>query len=137
LTMEWWRVGCVLALPWLAGTLWVRALWRGAAPAGIGPLALGYGGLLGLLAATLLLRAQAALGLPLDFIGPTVVLALLALAGGWRTWRWISPPLSAICLQSCKGGWEVRWRQILFVLLLVWLGWRLAVLAQEIWWRPL
>ena len=62
--MEWWRVGLALGLPWLAGTLWLRALWRDA-PAGIWPMVLGYGGVLGLLAVTLLLRVQAAVGLPL------------------------------------------------------------------------
>ncbi|MEH6875616.1 MAG: hypothetical protein V7849_14625 [Candidatus Competibacter sp.] len=133
--MEWWRVGLALGLPWLAGTLWLRALWRDA-PAGIWPMALGYGGVVGLLMVTLLLRAQAAVGLPLNFAGPITVLTLLVLAGGWLAWRrlWRDPDASSNGIH-----WRGRelWRLALFVVLLLWLGWRLVNLAQEIWWQPL
>lgn len=141
--MEWWRVGWALAIPWFAGALWVRVLWRDA-PAAVWPLALGYGGLLGLLAATLLLRVQAALGLPLDWAGPTIALALLALVGGWLVWRRTlrgGEVLPNRCLKAQdqerapKAG--VKWRQALFVLLLAWLGVRFINLALEVWWRPL
>jgi hypothetical protein len=165
--MEWWRVGLALGTPWLAGALWLRVLWRDTPTAGVWPLVLGYGGLLGLLTVTLLLRAQAALGLPLNFIGPTVVLALLAVSGGWRLWRRTSPPIpraisprfepprrcapplfvqggeaiSDPLLRVHDGkaapGVGVRWQQILFVLLLAWLGVRLVSLTLEVWWRPL
>lgn len=133
--MEWWRVGLALGLPWLAGVLWLRALWRDA-PAGIWPMVLGYGGVLGLLAVTLLLRVQAAVGLPLNFAGPITVLTLLALAGGWlarrRLWRDSDASSNGV-------HWRGRelWRPALFVVLLLWLGWRLADLAREIWWQPL
>ena len=60
--MEWWRVGLALGLPWLAGTLWLRALWRDA-PAGI-YYGAGVWRVVGLLMVTLLLRVQAAVGLP-------------------------------------------------------------------------
>lgn len=166
MVMEWWWVGLALGLPWLAGTLWVRAAWCDA-PAGVWPLSLGYGGLLGLLATTLLLRVQAALGLPLRLGGPLLVLALLAVAGGWLAWRRTSPHRWKLNLRSWIGlcfpslGNEgrgrapewferaeqqhnaatlkagVKWSQLLFILLLVWLGWRFALLAQEVWWRPL
>ncbi len=134
--MEEWRIGLALGLPWLAGALWLRALWRDA-PAGIWPLVLGYGGVLGLLAATVLLRVQAAVGLPLSFAGPILMMALLALSGGGLAWRRIAP--SNPFFVHGGGGLKtrVRWSQVLFVLLLFWLGWRLASLAQEIWWRPL
>ena len=79
--VEGLRVGLALIIPWLAGTLWVRALWR-EAPAGVWPLALGYGYFLGLLTAIMLLRAQAAAGWSLDWTGPTLALAFLGLAGG-------------------------------------------------------
>ena len=68
--MEEWRVGLALGIPWLAGTLWVRALWR-EAPTGVWSLALGYGYFLGLLADVLLLSVQAAVGWLLEFAGPT------------------------------------------------------------------
>ncbi|HOW76728.1 MAG TPA: hypothetical protein P5102_05970 [Candidatus Competibacteraceae bacterium] len=131
--MEGWRVALALGVPWLTGTLGVRALWRNA-PVGGWPLALGYGYFLGLLAAILLLRAQVAAGGPLDWTGPTLALAVLGLAGGalarrrgglsvscWNPWR------------AMPGGIE----RGLFILLLAWLGWRLFLLAQEVWLRPL
>ena len=134
--MEWWRVGWALAIPWLAGALWVRVLWRDA-PAGVWPLALGYGGLLGLLAATLLLRAQAALDLPPDVVAPTIVLALLAVLGGWLAWRRTSPPIPIAMNRARTPRMEPRWPQFLFILLLAWLGVRWVGLALEVWWRPL
>ncbi|MDG4555194.1 MAG: hypothetical protein P9E24_13265 [Candidatus Competibacter sp.] len=124
-----------LGLPWLAGVLWLRALWRDA-PAGIWPLALGYGGVMGLLAVTLLLRVQAAVGLPLNFAGPIAVLTLLALSGGWLAWRRPRRDPDASSNGIHWRGQEV-WRRALFVVLLLWLGWRLADLAREIWWQPL
>ncbi|QQS54580.1 MAG: hypothetical protein IPM89_01570 [Candidatus Competibacteraceae bacterium] len=134
--MEWWRVGLALGLPWLVGVLWLRALWRDA-PAGIWPMVLGYGGVMGLLAVTLLLRVQAAVGLPLNFAGPITVLALLALPGGWLAWRRVSFSNRRPMCEDRAPGAGAWWPRILFILLLCWLGWRLAGLAQEIWWRPL
>jgi hypothetical protein len=142
MAMGWWGVALALGLPWLAGTLWVRGGWHDA-PGGVWPLALGYGYLLGMLVVTLLLRLQTAAGWPLNFAGPAVVLALLALAGGGWFWRRNSRPLSMVNLRSWIGSdfpslrVGVRWQQLLFVLLLIWLGWRFALLAQEVWWRPL
>ena len=134
--MEWWGVGLALGVPWLAGALWLRALW-GEAPAGIWPLALGYGYLLGLLVATVLLRTQAMFGLPVGFWGPFAVMALLALAGGWLSWRRTAPP--GPLSMNGEGGAKTKlgWSRLLWALLLIWLGLRLAGLALEVWWRPL
>lgn len=133
--MAWGLVGLALGLPWLMGALWVRGGWRGAA-AGVWPLALGYGYVLGLLVLTLLLRAQAAMGFPLNLIGPMLMLALAALAGGWWVWRRTRYAGGG---EPAASGWREQpvWQRVLFALLLAWLGWRLAGLAQEIWWRPL
>ena len=131
--MEGWRAGLALIIPWLAGTLGVRTLWRNA-PVGGWPLALGYGYFLGLLAAILLLRAQVAAGGPLDWTGPTLALAVLGLAGGVLARR--RGGLSVSCWNpwwAMPGGIE----RGLFILLLAWLGWRLFLLAQEVWLRPL
>ena len=125
--------GLALGIPWLAGTLWVRALWQDSA-AGRGPLALGYGYFLGLLVAVLLLRAQVAVGGPLDWVGPTLLCGLIGVAGGmllWRRTRWAWPTWVS---NSPQPNWL---QQGLFGLLLAGLGWRLAVLAQEIVLRPL
>jgi len=130
------RVGLALVVPWLAGALCIRAAWRGVAPAGIWPVALGYGYVLGLLVVTLLLRLQAALGLRLDFTAPLLVMAVLALAGAWQLGRQGSgaAPWASIITtwrRQSAGQW------LLFALLLAWLGWRFALLAQEISLRPL
>ena len=130
--VEWWSVAMALILPWLTGALWVRALWRDPS-AGVWPLALGYGGLLGWLAVTLLLRAQAALGLPLNAVGPVVVMALLAVLGAWRVWR--RTARIPVVVSSHWTG--TGWRPLLFGLLLAWLGVRFVYLALEIGWRPL
>ena len=136
MTMEGWRVGLALGLPWLVGALWLRVLWRDAT-AGGWPLALGYGYILGLLATTLLVRAQAAFGLPLNFVGPAMMLAALALAGGGFMWlrTAVSNPHPMHKPEDADAG--ERWRQILFALLLIGLGVRLIGLALEVWWRPL
>ncbi len=133
--MEELQVGLALGIPWLAGTLCVRALWRNT-PVGSWPLALGYGYFLGLLAAILLLRIQAVLDWPLDWIVPTLTLAILGLAGGGLAWQrggFMFPSLD-------KEGWRVApgwFERGLFILLLAWLSWRLFLLAQEVWLRPL
>lgn len=133
--MEWWRVGLALGLPWLAGALWLRGSWRKAAD-GVWPLALGYGYVLSLLAVTLLLRLQAAFGLPLDFTGPMMVLMLLAVSGGWLAWRQARRNAGSGPVGPDGRGRPV-WQHVLFVLLLLWLGLRLTNLLLEIWWRPL
>ncbi|MCP5195252.1 MAG: hypothetical protein H6974_00390 [Gammaproteobacteria bacterium] len=133
--MEAFQVGLALLIPWLAGTLWVRAWWRDAPP-GVWPLAMGYGYLLGSLTAILLLRAQAAVGLPMDLGGPLLILGLLALAGGGLAWRRI-PSLPSNCILSGEKERYGVWRTGLCILLLLWLGWRFYLLAQEVWLRPL
>jgi len=138
--LEWGRVGLSLVLPWLAGALWVRLLWR-TAPAGVWPLALGYGGLLGLLSATGLLRLQVALGFTPGWLGPTAILIGLATIAGWRLWR--CAPVAVPVMPS--GGYTQPqpqeptplWAHILFYLLLIWLGVRGLHLLLEVWWRPL
>lgn len=135
--MGWWGVGLAIGLPWLAGAVWVSgSRCRDTIPGGAA-LALGYGYVLGLLTVTLLLRIQAALGWRLDVTAPLIIMALLALAGGGRLWRRLTlhPPLPGP--PAPRGRETSHWQWLLFVLLLGWLGWRFATLAQEIWLRPL
>ncbi|MBE2294630.1 MAG: hypothetical protein IAF00_06745 [Phycisphaerales bacterium] len=142
MAMEWWRVGIALGLPWLTGTLWLRVLWRDT-PTGFWPMALGYGGILGWLAVTVLLRVQAALDVPPDFNIPILIMTVLLLPAGWLWWRRRSP--RAVHAHSpyvseigkMGGCTQTLWTRVLFVALLLWLGWRLIDLAQEIWWQPL
>lgn len=133
--MRWGLVGLALGLPWLAGVLWVRAAWREASP-GAWPLAVGYGYVLGVLAVTLLLRLQAALGISPNVTGPLLALALLALAGGWLTWRQLG---RSVDFEPAASDWREQplWQRLLFAVLLAWLGWRLLGLTLEVWWRPL
>ncbi|MBL8250492.1 MAG: hypothetical protein JNK31_02360 [Candidatus Competibacter sp.] len=137
--MAWGWVVLALALPGLAGALWVRAAWR-TDPPGVWPLALGYGYVLGMLALSLLLRLQGALGFAPGATGPLLALTLLALAGGGLIWRRArAADWAPITSRSLGGEWSQQpvWQKILFVALLAWLGWRLAGLAHEVWWRPL
>ncbi len=84
----------------------------------------------------MLLRAQAAVGWPLDWVGPLIVLGLLALAGGGLAWRRVGFGFPSLD----KEGWRVApgwFERGLFILLLAWLSWRFFLLAQEVWLRPL
>lgn len=122
-----------LLLPGWCGSLWLRAGWgRGTLP-GFWPMALGYGYVLGMLAATLLLRLMDALAIPLNFAIPAL---LMAAAAGWSAWWvWKTPGQAG----TCPGGGEAppRWQRWLWVALLAWLAARLAVLALETVWLPL
>jgi hypothetical protein len=69
-----------LALPWVAGTLWVRALWR-AESADRTLLSLGYGYLVGAFAMTLLLRLASLTGLRWNLAWISAALLVLACAG--------------------------------------------------------
>jgi hypothetical protein len=131
--MDGWSVGLALGLPWLAGALWLRLLWREPAP-GVWPLALGYGYLLAMLGATLSLRLLDALGLPLSVSGPLLLFALLALMGALQLRRRMVDRT-----RNAAGAPEEvpAWQRILFVLLLLWIGLRLVGLALEVWWQPL
>lgn len=131
--MGWLGVGLALGVPWLAGALWLRLLWREPQP-GIWSLALGYGYLIALFGVALSLRTSAALGFPLLPWVPMLLCALLALAGmdRFRRRRHPVPPQ--------KGPARPRgslWRQLLVLLLLLWIGLRLLGLALEVWWQPL
>ncbi|MDQ2962231.1 MAG: hypothetical protein M3R31_03585 [Pseudomonadota bacterium] len=75
-------VGATLsvALPWVAGTLWVRALWR-ADSGQRGLLSVGYGYLVGAFTVTLLLRLFAAAGQRWNLAWIAGALIVLACAG--------------------------------------------------------
>lgn len=138
---EWGLTGWSLLLPWLTGALWLRLWWPAGTPGGW-PLVLGYGGLIGWLLAAGLLRMQAALGWPLDWLGPSSGLAGLAALAAWRLWR-----LNRRVMPSLPNLDEARliprepasplWSKLLLALLLLWLGLRGLNLALEVWWRPL
>lgn len=131
--MGWFGVALALGLPWLAGALWLRLLWREPV-AGVWPLALGYGYLLSLLGVTLLLRGFGMAGLPFALFATLLLFALLAAMAVQR----LRQPVR-IGTGDNPGVFRRLpvWQQILFALLLLWLGARLLGLALEVWWEPL
>lgn len=141
---EWSLTGLALLLPWLTGALGLR-LWQPTGAPGGWPLVLGYGGLIGWLLTAGLLRAQAALGLPLDWLGPMSVLAGLALLAAWRLWRRNAAMMPAS--PDRDAGQHIPplpqepapplWSKVLFYVLCLWLGLRGLHLVLEVWWRPL
>lgn len=133
--MDWWLVGLTLGLPWVAGSVWVRASWRGSLTRDW-PLAIGYGYVLGLLIVTLLLRLQHLVGLKPDILGPMLMIGALTLLGCWLLWHQTK---ANSCFEINKNELclKPQWQRWIFIALLAWLSWRLMSLALEIWWRPL
>ncbi|MGB4946295.1 MAG: hypothetical protein WBQ05_03710 [Candidatus Competibacter denitrificans] len=134
--MGWWLVGLALGLPWAVGALWIRGAWRDAPPAGLWPLALGYGYILGLMTVTFFLRLQAVAGFAPDFSDPLVELIVLGAVGSW--WLWYRGGVAGhFAFFGKRWSQQPLWQRIVFALLLSWLLWRVMGLALEIWWRPL
>ena len=125
--------GLALLAPMLCGALWLRAGWgRGALP-GFWAMALGYGYVLGVLAATVLLRLMNALAIPLNFTIPALLMAGAAAGSAWWTWRTARdhPAMGSV------GAETPPWQRWLWVALLAWLAVRLITLALEAIWLPL
>ena len=121
-----------LLLPGLCGALWLRAGWGHRAPPGFWPMALGYGYLIGMMAATLLLRLMDAVTLSLNFAIPALFLAGTAAGSAW--WIWKTADRTAT--PNPGGEDQPSWPRWLWAGLLVWLAARLAVLALETVWLP-
>ncbi len=125
--------GLALLLPWCCGTLWLYAGFLPQTSAGFRPMALGYGYLVGMLAATAVLRLMDGLAIPLNFAGSAMLLVVITGGiGGWR-WRYGPWPRAA----AATGQPDPFWQRALWVLLLVWLGVRLTNLLLEVIWLPL
>lgn len=75
-------VALSIAIPWIAGTLAVAALWRGR-PERSGAMAVGYGGLLGFLATVLVMRAASIVGWRWSFASIAGALIVLACVAGY------------------------------------------------------
>ncbi|MDS4019756.1 MAG: hypothetical protein RKR03_04490 [Candidatus Competibacter sp.] len=125
-----------LLLPWLCGALWIRGCWRDSAVAGFWPMALGYGYVLGILAATLLLRVMDAVGIRLNFVCPATLMVVAAVVAAVGAWRGRTMPGREL-VGGGNGEGPPGWQRLLWVLLVVWLAARLAVLALEVFWLPL
>ena len=126
--------GLALLVPLLCGAPWLRAGWGRGAPSGFWAMALGYGYVLGVLAATVLLRLLDALTLPLNFAIPALLMAGTAMGSAWWAWR---------TARDSTGTGRIDdealppWQRWLWIALLAWLTVRMITLALEVIWLPL
>lgn len=122
-----------VALPWAAGTAWLRFPIRGE------PLrwdaAIGYGHFIGILALTLLMRAFSLAGVKWDFWALAAAVAVFGLVpvALCRDRR------AALAAPDWRDGWAglARWKAIVGALLLAAVAARFGGLLAELLWRPL
>src|SRR5439155_4201074 len=72
-----------VALPWLAGALWVRAMLRQVSPP-VATIVAGYGYLIGLFGITVVMRVMNLVGQPWTVAWIALAVVLLAAAAYWR-----------------------------------------------------
>jgi hypothetical protein len=124
-----------IVLPWVAGTLWVRALARdGDWPSWIASA--GYGYLIGVFAITLLMRLLDAVGI--QWTLPWLALPVVALASaGYVLSRSSRSP--RVCWISAHGSFVLlpAWMRGIFWACLALIIVRIVDLGLEILWRPL
>ncbi|MDX9768355.1 MAG: hypothetical protein RBT51_13510 [Ectothiorhodospiraceae bacterium] len=132
------RLAFALLLPWLAGAVWLRAVWMrpgwSGEARGNWPMVLGYGFLLGMLGMTLILRVMDRMDLLTAFWLPLlIILAAIAVAIAVGRGRLLQPDI-------CAGMWSVRlpagWQRWVFALLLSALLVRFVSIGLEVVVRP-
>ena len=128
-------VALSVALPWIAGALWVLAIRRGPGERDWLP-AVGCGYLVGALLTTLVMRLLSAMGVTWSLAAIALPMVALALAGYWA-----SRPLPPARVRQALAAPE--WRALpaslraVFWLCFALTAIRLAGLALEVAWRPL
>ena len=130
--LEGSRLLLAIGLPWLAGSLLIRALplSSSALPQSV---VLGYGYFLGMLLVGLLLRLSDALGLGIGFVFPVALLLVISAAAYGKSRSNAAP----------SGPQGQHWRDLdrvtraLIVLLVAYLVARYAQIWLDIMWRPL
>ena len=131
-----------LALPWTLGTALVAVAYRRfeGVNAACAPWIIGCGWFVGIFLLTLFMRGVSRLGIPLGVAsvgGPLLIVTALV---AWLALR--APQV------SLAGAARHRWRALLgrdlagwqrsvWLAIVVWLAIRFALLAAEVWWRPL
>lgn len=128
------RLFLAILMPWVLGTLWVRAAWPSRHPGGVAAV-LGYGYLVGILALVLVMLALDSLGAAQDFWTSLVILGLLGGVGAWLTRILGCYPLTPFSLG--KGWYQPTWRRAAAGLLILFLVVHFVGFALEIVWRPL
>jgi len=128
-------IAASVALPWVAGALWVMAIRRDSGERDW-LTAAGYGYLLGALLVTLVMRALSACGIAWSPAAVALPMVALALAGWWAARPLPSPQMR--WGPAAPHGLTLRASlRALFWLCLALTATRLAGLALEVAWRPL
>jgi hypothetical protein len=158
--MEYVTLAAGLLLPWLAGSLWIAALWPSAhtgetahglriADSGRLAVIVGYGHVLGLLALTLLMRGASVAGVPFGWTSVGLPLALAAAGASLALWRRrrASPagdaaaeanalPPEDAATGSAWGALRPAERFLAWILVAL-LVHRAGAIAVELWLRPI
>jgi hypothetical protein len=129
------RIAAALLLPWAAGALWLRLLWRTGRRAHWAVL-LGYGYLVGMFATTVMMRCVDFVGLGQSYLGPVLALGAATVVALWlgRCLPWAALSDGESRESPGDRSWPVRLAvSVVLALLLV----RFGTLAAEVVWRPL
>ena len=122
------RLSIAIALPWLLGSVWLRALSGKSGKLNVSTQ-LGYGYITGLIAVTLLMRIMSFLEIRFSFLAISMpVLALIAV--GW--WLARKTPPYRLRFPDLSSG-----QRLIFRLLMLLIVFRLLTLGLELTWRPL
>lgn len=130
-----------LLLPWLLGIMALLGIWNFVSPRQTGqpgpipiaaPVLLGYGYILGVYLASLVLRLWSLAGLRFDFSAILLMIGVMSLLAAY----WTRHNLSTIQFSSQEGK-VLGWQRLLFWALLGLLAIRFGGFFLELWWRPL
>lgn len=131
-----------LALPWLLGSFLVALAYGHASSRDDPPVAwiAGCGWFVGIFLTTLCMRAVSHAGIPLSLTTIGAPLAVATALAAWFTVRSARVPLPRVWrsfMNALTARDLVGLQRTLWLLLVAWLAFRFALLAAEVWWRPL
>ena len=131
-----------LGLTWAFGAALVGALYRLAPPSDTLPGAwlVGCGWFVGAFATTLVMRVLASTGIAFSVARVGMPVLVLTLAAAWMAIRGRGPETWQATRRffgALSGQGLEQWQRIAWVVIIVWLALRFALLFAEVWWRPL
>ncbi|MDH5288063.1 MAG: hypothetical protein OEX23_15690 [Betaproteobacteria bacterium] len=131
-----------LGLVWVLGVALIGALFRLLPPREALPVpwVAGCGWFVGMIAATLLMRAISAAGVTFGVLSIGAPLLAIAAVAGWLAWRGRGAQLRGTLRTAARalGGAGLEgWQRLAWRLIVAWLAVRFALLFAEVWWRPL
>lgn len=127
-----------LLLPWLTGALGLSLLWRRASKHHA--LLLGYGYVLASLGLTLWMRLLSFFGIKFSLLlvsAPLLLLIIVSLFLMRRSIRWPWAIDWKTTLFSDAWRRQVVWQRLVWWALALFIGFRILLLALQIWWQPL